>query len=79
MEGSASSAKHYQVCGIQPIEVMQMYLTPEEFRGYIKGNIIKYTLRFGHKDDIGKEAAKIEQYSKWLNIAISGGKVNPWE
>jgi hypothetical protein len=36
---------------------MQAVLTPEEWRGYLKGNIIKYSMRAGRKegsDDAGK-------------------------
>jgi hypothetical protein len=36
---------------------MQAVLTPEEFKGFLKGNIIKYSMRQGRKeesDDAGK-------------------------
>jgi hypothetical protein len=79
VEGSAQSSKHYQVGDKQPIEILQDYLTPEEFQGFLKGNVLKYTLRFGRKDDVAKESAKIEQYSKWLAVAVNGGKINPRE
>jgi len=42
---------------VQPWAVMEAVLTPEEFRGYLKGNIIKYAMRQGKKvgsDDSGK-------------------------
>ena len=47
---------HYQKMGIQPWDVMEAVLTPEEFRGFLKGSIIKYGMRNGHKDspDAGK-------------------------
>jgi hypothetical protein len=47
---------HYVEMAIQPWEVMQLVLTHEEFVGYLKGNIIKYSLRQGRKesDDAGK-------------------------
>lgn len=48
---------HYKDLGIQPLEVMQALLTPEEYRGFLKGNIIKYSIRQGRKagsDDSGK-------------------------
>lgn len=40
---------HYQKMGIQPFAVMRLLLTKEELRGFIKGNIIKYTMRSGKK------------------------------
>ena len=51
------SGSHYKDMPIQPWALMEMVLTVEEFRGYLKGNIIKYTMRAGRKegsDDAGK-------------------------
>jgi len=47
---------HYKDMAVQPWTVMQAVLTPEEFRGFLKGNIIKYAMRQGRKDsdDAGK-------------------------
>lgn len=79
MEGSAKSSLHYQQAAVQPIEYMQMVLTPDEFIGFLKGNILKYTARCGHKDLPAKEAAKIEQYSIWLRMVLNGEKIKPME
>lgn len=40
---------HYLEMQMQPWEVMQSLLTPEEFRGFLKGNVIKYAMRQGRK------------------------------
>jgi hypothetical protein len=51
------SGDHYKNMAIQPWELMEMVLTHAEFVGYLKGNIIKYSLRAGRKDgsdDLGK-------------------------
>ena len=51
------SGNHYKEMPIQPWEVMESVLTHEEFVGFLKGNIIKYSLRAGRKegsDDEGK-------------------------
>ena len=51
------SGSHYKDMPIQPWALMEAVLTPEEFRGYLKGNIIKYAMRQGKKagsDDTGK-------------------------
>lgn len=48
---------HYRDMQMQPWDVMQAVLTPEEFRGFLKGNVIKYAMRQGKKegtDDAGK-------------------------
>lgn len=79
LEGSAKTSTHYQVGTKQPIEIMQEIMTPEEFQGFCRGNVIKYSLRLGHKDAPVKEAAKIEQYSKWLRMSLEGKTINPME
>jgi len=51
------SGNHYKEMPIQPWALMEAVLTPEEFRGYLKGCIVKYSMRAGRKegsDDIGK-------------------------
>ena len=48
--GNAKEAMHYQVSRIQPIELMQDVMTPEQLKGFLRGNIMKYALRLGHKD-----------------------------
>ncbi len=58
---------------------MQANMTHEEFIGFLKGNIIKYTARCGKKDDVDKEVAKIIEYAKWLAKAYKGETINPRE
>lgn len=51
------SGNHYKEMPIQPWHVMEAVLSPEEFRGFLRGNVIKYALRAGRKegtDDAGK-------------------------
>ena len=63
--------KHYQT-KIQPIEVMEANMTPEEFQGFCKGNIIKYVCRCGKKDNPVHEVSKIIQYANWLLSSLKG-------
>ena len=58
--------KHYLESVVEPIKVMEKLFTEEELKGFIKGNILKYRLRMGHKDDIQKEMDKIRVYEQWL-------------
>ena len=49
--------QHYKEMGMQPWDVMEAVLTHEEFVGFLKGNIIKYSMRAGRKpgtDDANK-------------------------
>ena len=69
--------KHYNELNIQPIEVMQALLTPAEFLGFLKGNIIKYSYRCGKKDDPKSELAKFERYQEWYQQALKGLRIDP--
>ena len=57
---------HYLAMPIQPWEVMQAVLSAEEFRGFLKGNIIKYGMRAGHKEGATKDAEKARHYAQKL-------------
>jgi len=61
---------HYKDMAIQPWTVMEAVLTHAEFVGYLKGNIIKYSLRQGKKDS--PDAEKARHYIQKLN-EINGG------
>lgn len=76
-KGLAPQQKHYQIARVEPIEILQMYLSAEEFQGYLRGNALKYLLRLGHKDEPKKELDKAYQYSKWLRQAVGGETINP--
>ena len=54
---------------------MHELLTHEQFIGFLHGNIIKYALRMGYKDDRVKEAEKIEQYASWLVSTLREDKL----
>jgi len=42
---NVNNPPHYTAGGIECIDAIRAALTPEEFRGYCKGNAIKYTWR----------------------------------
>lgn len=60
---------HYQIGGIETIDIIKAKLTPDEFRGYLKGNVVKYLTRAGHKDDAGKDVDKMVWYATKLQSA----------
>lgn len=57
---------HYDVGGIEVLDVIQAKLSPEQYAGYLLGNAIKYTLRANHKGDMGRDIEKSANYTKWL-------------
>ena len=60
---------HYHKIGIQPWAVMESVLNRQEFIGYLKGNIIKYSMRAGRKEG-SDDAAKAWHYKQKLNEFI---------
>ena len=60
---------HYKSLPIQPWDLMELVLTPEEFQGFLKGNIIKYSLRAGRKPGATDDADKAKHYlDKYLEV-----------
>ena len=43
---------HYNKHGIECIKAIEAALTEEEFKGYIKGNVLKYTWRENYKNKL---------------------------
>lgn len=42
--------QHYKVGGLEVIDIMKAKLSPTQFAGFCKGNVIKYILRADHKN-----------------------------
>ena len=62
---------HYKQMPIEPWEVMDAVLTTEEFIGFLKGNVIKYSLRAGRKQD-SDDASKARHYMLKLREVLDG-------
>lgn len=56
---------HYQSdSGIEAIDAIRAALTPEEFRGFCKGNVLKYIWR----ERLNGGAESLEKAAWYLNI-----------
>jgi hypothetical protein len=49
MSDPVNQPEHYRQGEIECIDAIQAALTAEEFRGYCKGNVLKYVWRERHK------------------------------
>ena len=78
-QGHPRKSSHYQLTLLQPLEIMQRTMTKEEFIGFLKGNIIKYSIRGGHKEGESpeKDLTKVNTYHRWLRLAEQGQMINP--
>lgn len=79
VDGTAKAQAHYKGATLEPIEIMQEYLSQEAFQGFLYGNIIKYSLRYQRKGTPKQDLNKCSQYLKWLRQAMDGEKINPRE
>ena len=63
-----NSPPHYKLNGldIESVDVIRAVLTAEEFRGWCKGNAIKYLMRLGKKDKEIQDAKKSIKFLEWL-------------
>jgi hypothetical protein len=74
-EEAITSPAHYKVCeGLEVVDMIRAVLTPEQFKGYCLGNLIKYRMRAGKKtmspmEDLGKAHV----YETWL-AEMEGGE-----
>jgi hypothetical protein len=59
---------HYKDMGIPPWEVLEAVLTPQEWVGYLKGNVVKYGMRQGKKDS--DDANKARHYALKLSEVL---------
>lgn len=69
-----TNSKHYEELNIQPWEIMERNFTTEEFVAYLKGNIIKYTLR--DKRQALTDAEKIKHYAEKLIEVLEKKETN---
>lgn len=60
--------KHYEEMPVEPLDLMRAIFTPEEYIGFLKGNMIKYAMRAGHKEgcSASEDADKFNTYNRFL-------------
>ena len=67
VDEAVRSPKHYKLPGlnIESIDVLRSVLTPEEFKGFCRGNALKYLIRAGKKDSELQDIKKAGVYIGW--------------
>jgi len=65
-----SKASYYDAGGLETLDIIKAKLTPEQYKGYLLGNSLKYQCRLMHKFDNDadriRDAEKAANYSVWL-------------
>jgi hypothetical protein len=62
---------HYTVGGYEALEVIRAKLTPEEWKGAMKFNVLKYLMRANYKGHHDKDVQKADFYMCELADAIN--------
>ena len=57
---------------IEVVEIIEAVLTEEEFKGFVKGNAIKYILRAGKKGKEHQDLMKAREVLGWLGEEENG-------
>lgn len=70
MSSNVENPVHYTSGKIECIDAMQSALTPEEFKGFLKGNIFKYMWRERNKKGL-EDIKKANWYTNKL-ISVYG-------
>lgn len=62
MSDQVNSPSHYTAGGIETIDYLRAKLSPEELRGFLLGNALKYLSRVGRKGDALVDCQKARWY-----------------
>jgi len=61
-----NKANYYDAGGIESLDIIRAKLTQEQYKGWLLGNIIKYSNRANFKGVFERDIEKINNYSQWL-------------
>lgn len=67
-------SSYYDAGGIETLDIIRAKLTPEEYRGYLKGNALKYLCRAGFKGCEDRDTEKAVNYITWLRDETRGSE-----
>ena len=62
--------KHYLKGGLECIQVIKAELTPEQYKGYLYGNALKYLWRWQDKNGL-EDLRKAAHYLMWLQEEVA--------
>jgi hypothetical protein len=65
-EDTVASPYYYKIARVEPNELMGDLMSFEQHEGFLWGNIIKYTYRYGNKGEKAETVKKIRKYCDML-------------
>ena len=69
LSDNVNHPKHYLKGGLECIQVIKAQLTPEQYEGYLYGNVIKYMWRWKEKNGL-EDLRKAAHYLMWLQEEV---------
>ena len=55
-------SRYYDAGEIETLDIIKAKLTPDQYRGFLLGNIIKYSCRANHKGEFDRDIEKVKFY-----------------
>ena len=71
---NVNSPAHYNTGDVECIQAIQSALSPEEYRGYLRGNTLKYIWRCNYKGKKLEDLRKAQWYINRLSEVVESGK-----
>lgn len=68
---------HYRQGDIEAIDAIEASMSPVEFRGYLKGNVLKYLWRYGYKGKAAQDLSKANWYLAKLLDRVDQSSTSP--
>lgn len=65
---NVNQPEHYKGNGLECIDAIEAQMNPEEFLGYLRGNVVKYLWRWRHKGGV-ESLRKAQWYLNKLTVA----------
>lgn len=65
-DDAVNHPSHYTSGGIECIAAIKASMSAEEYRGYLKGNVMKYLWRYESKGKPAEDLKKAKVYLDWL-------------
>ena len=72
MHDPVENPLHYNRKGVECIQAIEASMSEEEFKGYLKGNAVKYLWRYRYKDNETQDLAKCIWYTARLKEIVDG-------
>lgn len=59
-------SRYYDAGGIETLDIIRAKLTPEQYKGFLLGNILKYGCRANFKGNFERDLEKVGYYQAFL-------------